>query len=226
MEQKKKFTLIELLVVIAIIAILAAMLLPALNAAREKARSTSCLSNLKQIAQVIPMYAVDYDDYLCLHNVQQAPTTWFMVMSNQYFNHKVSDSVGKLPPIFSCPSDTEGYHPPYFTAETSKISYTYNNSVGDRNGAINAGVDWLTSSKYRPRKLNKIPADSLLFTERGDTSSKWTIYLKFHVTDYNPRNLFGFFHGMTNNMAYADGHANNLHRNVSEQWNNPKWILP
>jgi len=77
-NRRKGFTLIELLVVIAIIAILAAILFPVFAAAREKARASSCLSNCKQLALAIIMYAGDYDQYpptgaahprcLCMHN--------------------------------------------------------------------------------------------------------------------------------------------------------------
>jgi prepilin-type N-terminal cleavage/methylation domain-containing protein/prepilin-type processing-associated H-X9-DG protein len=62
MRNRKGFTLIELLVVIAIIAILAAILFPVFAQAREKARSTSCLSNLKQNALATISYVQDYDE--------------------------------------------------------------------------------------------------------------------------------------------------------------------
>ncbi len=62
--KKTSFTLIELLVVIAIIAILAAMLLPALSAARARARASNCTSNLKQTGTAMAMYQGDFKDFI------------------------------------------------------------------------------------------------------------------------------------------------------------------
>ena len=69
---KKQFTLIELLVVIAIIAILAAMLLPALSAARERARNANCVSKLKQIGLAAFMYSGDNKDYMPISTVDSS----------------------------------------------------------------------------------------------------------------------------------------------------------
>ena len=69
---KKGFTLIELLVVIAIIAILAAMLMPALEGAREQARTVACLANMRQISLAIGTYAIDFTDYIPTDNGAQS----------------------------------------------------------------------------------------------------------------------------------------------------------
>ncbi|MBC8104105.1 MAG: DUF1559 domain-containing protein [Cytophagales bacterium] len=100
------FTLIELLVVIAIIAILAAILFPVFAQAREKARQTACLSNLKQLGLAFGSYAQDYEETYPISEIQNtayAINSWDKAIE-PYVGLKVG---GKSVAIFRCPSDVQ-----------------------------------------------------------------------------------------------------------------------
>ena len=76
MQKVRDFTLIELLITIAIIAILAGMLLPALNAALESARKSSCQSNHKQLLLAVRNYADDYNDTITAYESSTGNKFW------------------------------------------------------------------------------------------------------------------------------------------------------
>ncbi len=130
--KKTAFTLIELLVVIAIIAILAAMLLPALSAARERARSASCISKLKQIGLADLMYAdmnqssvpigwgggsgstlCDYADRISPQSVSWPNIPQGLLLAGGYLNtgdlYDGTVDAEVLAKYYRCPSDSSYY---------------------------------------------------------------------------------------------------------------------
>ena len=143
--KKQKFTLIELLVVIAIIAILAAMLLPALSAARERARSASCLSNLKNLGLAHTIYMQDNDEHIIAYanavngnNGKKWPYLLMPYMDIDFpdgngMNHTDWGYTKKhQPPIFNCPSGlAETFTPQFGVSYICNQVYTMNKANTD-----------------------------------------------------------------------------------------------
>jgi len=175
------FTLIELLVVIAIIAILAAILFPVFARAREKARQTSCLSNLKQIALAEQMYEQDYDERTASYSSHPAAAA-------AYSYREMLEPYLKNDQVALCPSDDRD----------SGWSYGPNITAVTSNGST--GHTYF----YCYRKIATIPYPSEAAMFMDTTGSYWR-YNAGAVPDKVDGDAERHNEGM--NVNYFDGHA-------------------
>ena len=203
------FTLIELLIVIAIIAILAGMLLPALNAAREKARAIKCAGNLKQYGMAIAMYAHTYQDYLLIQNPvnHKTGTIGYIYQWGGYIQTELMPKMREADwkagrSINSCPSRNKNYGAALTGYEQEAISYAYNTlALGSQ--AQGANPD----ATHKMSRL-KQPAFYVGFCD----SEVWCIgssgvLAKGRWNGSKEYDYVSFRHGNRSNAVFIDGHA-------------------
>jgi prepilin-type N-terminal cleavage/methylation domain-containing protein/prepilin-type processing-associated H-X9-DG protein len=180
------FTLIELLVVIAVIVIVAAILFPVFAQARERARQTACVSNLRQLGAAITMYGADYDEQMCpmyLYTLPgQAECWWWQDLLRPYTHNEA---------IFTCPSAsphlTWNWRRPRGAPDPLILDYLPNATMGlflSRETVIN-GLDfgWRTPEISGPFVNNLTSPTGVWLAEIGEPAGTIALFDGWRSTE-------------------------------------------
>ena len=202
------FTLIELLVVIAIIAILAAMLLPALSAARERARSADCVSKLKNTMLAVHMYADAYEGFLpyCSWQVPTAAgvTHWWEKGAVRPFLNGNDDTHT----FWICPSVTRGEKD------------ANGNKLFPWDGSVTYAMNYQLSFKNFSTII--APSNIIVFADAQGGKHTSLLPSNDQYGYYSPR------HGKLANAAIFDGHVDSVNVDITakNKSNNGYWLDP
>ena len=211
MRAKRAFTLIELLVVIAIIAILAAILFPVFAKAREKARQSSCQSNLKQLSVAIQQYTQDYDERFCVATMGNTNTAlgWGDAL----------DAYIKNMQVFDCPSinvrmaiNTAVIPNRYYRRDTGNGAANDGNCTPDYSYACNNWVDGTNPQTRGPfdsfRSLAEIgrPAEVITIAD-GDGATRFAASAGLFTLAALNGQVDWDRHNEGINVSYVDGHV-------------------
>ena len=200
MKKQIRFTLIELLVVIAIIAILAAMLLPALSAARERAKQSNCTGNLRTLGLANVIYANDNKDYAVPAYARAAgakiSNDWFGLladMGGQGNKKGVAGPYGVTwPSTFECPSAPENH----WGVGTQSVGAWYTNYL-------------LNGYPYNKDDARSVSDRYFTLGQVDDTSATFFLSESKAANDVSAETAsrIKYRHGNNANLVYLDGHC-------------------
>ena len=199
--RRSGFTLIELLVVIAIIAILAAILFPVFARAREKARQTACLSNVKQITLAAMMYASDNSEMMPQSGYLAADGTTWVRWYDKLEPYLRNEQILRCPSSGSASIATRNYG---FVRQTTG----YRGSTGSFVHPDGTSISGIAA----PVSLARVtaPSETALMAD----GSHWYLELAFwYRTDSPDTSVGGAYYHVSDrhnggaNVGFFDGHA-------------------